>query len=145
MGTLGKRSCAGCTLCCSLLSVAELEKPPMVRCSNCEAGQGCRIYVQRPTECAQFYCGYLLDQSLDERWKPSRSGLVVAFDEYPYAVAIHVDPASPDAWRKDPYFSQILRWARGAARRNARVVVWQGDSKIVVAPEQAPLAAATPL
>jgi hypothetical protein len=117
----------------------------MVRCNNCVTGLGCRIYPQRPTECAQFYCGYLLDQGLDERWKPSRARLIVAFDEYPYAVAIHVDAASPDAWRKDPYFPQILRWARGAARSNARVVVWQGDSKIVIAPEQELPAAAASL
>jgi hypothetical protein len=140
-GTILDRSCADCTLCCSLLSVAELNKPPMVPCTNCVAGSGCRIYPQRPTECRQFYCGYLLHAALDKRWKPSRCNLIVAFDEYPYAVAIHVDPASPDAWRQEPFFSQIHKWSRIAARRHAEVVVWQGDSKIVISPHASPAAA----
>jgi hypothetical protein len=144
MTTLADRSCAGCSLCCSLLSVAELEKPPLVPCGNCLVGSGCRIYPQRPTECRQFYCGYLLRADLDSRWKPSRSGLVVAFDEPPYAVAIHVDPATPDAWHIEPYFTQIHRWARAAAGRNAQVVVWQGDRKIVVSPDHHALPASTP-
>ena len=131
---LQDRNCTGCTRCCELLSVAELDKPPMVACAHCQATSGCRIYRHRPTECRQFYCGYLLDPALDERWKPSRSKLVVAFDEYPYAVAIHVDGTSPNAWRKEPFYSQIRRWALAAARRHAQVVVWQGDTKIIVAP-----------
>ena len=135
MGALQGRNCLGCTRCCELLSVAELDKPPMVACTHCKETSGCRIYQHRPTECRQFYCGYLLDPALDERWKPSRSKLVVAFDEYPYAVAIHVDRASPNAWRKEPFYSQIRRWALAAARRHAQVVVWQGDAKILVSPE----------
>jgi len=135
VGALEGRNCTGCTRCCELLSVAELDKPPMVACTHCHVTGGCRIYRHRPTECRQFFCGYLLDPALDERWKPSRSKLVVAFDEYPYAVAIHVDAASPNAWRREPYYSQIRRWARSAARRHTQVVVWQGDTKIIVSPE----------
>ena len=143
MGALPGRNCSGCSLCCTLLRIEELDKPPMVACANCEAGGGCRIYQDRPTECRQFYCGYLLDAKLDERWKPSRSNLLVAFEEYPYAVAIHVDPAFPDAWRAEPFYSQIRCWAAVAARTQAQVVVWQGDSKIIVPPEPHPgLAAA---
>ena len=134
MEGLAGRNCSGCTRCCELLSVAELDKPPMVACKHGVEARGCRIYRDRPAECRQFYCGYLLDPALDERWKPSRAKLIVAFDEYPYAVAIHVDPASPDAWRTEPFYSQIHRWALAAARRQARVVVWQGDAKIIVIP-----------
>jgi hypothetical protein len=135
MGVLEGRNCTGCTRCCELLSVAELDKPPMVACTHCHVTGGCRIYRHRPTECRQFFCGYLIDPALDERWKPSNCKLLVALDEYPYAVAIHVDAASPDAWRREPYYSQIRRWALFAARRHAQVVVWQGDTKIVVSPE----------
>ena len=68
VGALPGRNCSGCGLCCTLLRIEELDKPPMIACSHCEAGGGCRIYAQRPTECRQFYCGYLLDAKLDERW-----------------------------------------------------------------------------
>jgi len=141
MGVLEGRNCTGCTRCCELLSVAELDKPPMVACTHCHVAGGCRIYRHRPTECRQFFCGYLIDPALDERWKPSNAKLLVALDEYPYAVAIHVDASSPDAWRREPYYSQIRRWAQLAARRHAQVVVWQGDTKIVVSPEPYPVRA----
>jgi hypothetical protein len=131
------RGCAGCTLCCSLLGVAELDKPPLVACTHCTVADGCRIYSQRPTECRQFHCGYLLHPALDKRWHPSRARLIVAFDEYPYAVAVHVDPASPDAWRQEPYFSQIQRWSWAAARARRQVVIWQGQRKIIMPPPPA--------
>src|SRR5262245_42524549 len=136
------RDCSGCTRCCELLSVAELDKEPMVLCAHCQAAEGCRIYRDRPTECRQFYCGYLLDPTLDERWKPSRSKLVVAFGEHPYAVAIHVDVASPHAWREEPFHSQIRQWAMLAGRQGGKVVVWQGAKKIVVPAEPNRAAAA---
>jgi hypothetical protein len=110
----------------------------MVACEHCTEAGGCRIYPDRPTECRQFYCGYLLDPTLDECWKPSKSKLVVAFAEHPYAVAIHVDAGSPNAWRKEPFYSQIRRWAVLAARTGTRVVVWQGDTKIIVPAEPDP-------
>jgi hypothetical protein len=135
-GALPGRSCAGCTLCCSLLSVAELDKPPLVTCAHCDAQGGCGIYQHRPTECRQFYCGYRLDPALDARWKPSRCKLVVAFEEHPCAVVIHVDAGAADAWREEPFYSQIKRWARAAARGQGQVVVWQGDTKIVIAPDR---------
>lgn len=138
MGALPNRNCSGCGLCCVLLRIEELDKPPMIACVNCEAGGGCRIYPDRPTECRQFYCGYLLDPALDERWKPSRSKLLVSFDEYPYAVAIHVDPAFPDAWRAEPFHSKIRLWAQAAALVQTQVVIWQGDTKIIVPPEPQP-------
>jgi hypothetical protein len=138
MGAPQGRDCSGCTRCCELLSVAELDKEPMVACEHCTEANGCRIYPDRPTECRQFYCGYLLDPTLDECWKPSKSKLVVAFGEHPYAVAIHVDVGSPDAWRQEPFYSQIRRWAVSAARTGTRVVVWQGDEKILVPVEPGP-------
>ena len=39
MGALDGRNCFGCTRCCELLSVAELDKPPMVACTHCEEGR----------------------------------------------------------------------------------------------------------
>lgn len=129
------RNCEGCTLCCKLLSIAEIDKPPLVWCPLCDAKAGCRQYAQRPTECRNFYCQYLLDSALDDRWKPSVCKLVVAYDDHAAAVAVHVDPGRPGAWRAEPFHSQIRRWAAAAAEAGRQVVVWQGDRKIVIDPE----------
>jgi hypothetical protein len=66
------RDCKGCTLCCKLLSVEELNMPPLVWCPKCDTKQGCTIYADRPTECRQFFCEFLLDGSMGAHWKPSR-------------------------------------------------------------------------
>ena len=89
------RNCDGCTMCCKLLSVAELDKAPGTWCALCDAKAGCNAYAQRPTECRDFYCGYLLDPALDERWKPSHCKLVVTREEQLGETLIHNDPARP--------------------------------------------------
>jgi hypothetical protein len=127
------RDCAGCTLCCKLLAVEELASPPLGWCPNCDSKKGCGIYAARPTECRQFYCEYLLDAALGEHWRPSRSKMVVVAEDYSNALVIHVDPDRPHAWRQEPFHSDIRRWA---ARTRRQVIVWQGDTKIVIAPER---------
>ena len=129
------RGCSGCTMCCKLLSVEELNTPPLSWCPHCITKSGCGIYDERPTECRQFYCEYLLDAALGDHWKPSRCKMVVVLEDYANALVIHTDPSRPHVWRQEPYHSDIRRWARAAVRKGRQVVVWEGDRKIVIAPE----------
>src|SRR6185436_9852083 len=75
------RSCKGCTLCCKVLAISELEKPRAVWCKHCDVKAGCKIHGAHPSECKGFYCGYLTNAALDERWAPVRSKIVLAYDE----------------------------------------------------------------
>ena len=129
------RNCGGCTLCCKLLSVEEIETPPLAWCPNCDARKGCAIYDDRPAECRHFYCEYLLNGTLGVHWRPSKCKMVVVLEEYANALVIHVDPSRPHAWRQEPFYSEIRQWARREARQQRQVVVWQGDTKIVISPE----------
>jgi hypothetical protein len=129
------RSCGGCTLCCKLLRVEEIETPPLAWCPNCDTRKGCAIYDHRPAECRDFYCEYLLNGTLGEHWRPSKCKMVVVLEDYSNALVIHVDPSRPHAWRQEPFYSEIRQWARTAAHEQRQVVVWQGDIKIVIAPE----------
>ena len=137
------RDCGGCTMCCKLLGVEELETPPLGWCPNCDTKKGCGIYQDRPTECRQFYCEYLLDGAVGEHWRPSKCKMVVVLEDYSNALVIHIDPSRPHAWRQEPFHSDICRWARAAARTQRQVIVWQGNSKIVIAPD-APAALGEP-
>jgi hypothetical protein len=130
------RSCGGCTMCCKLLSVEELSTPPLSWCPHCVATSGCAIYADRPTECRQFYCEYLLDTDMGEHWKPSRCKMVVVLEEHVNELVIHTDPARPQAWRREPFLADIGRWARVGAGRGLRVVVWEDDRKIVISPDR---------
>jgi hypothetical protein len=129
------RGCSGCTMCCKLLSVEELSTPPLSWCPHCITKSGCGIYDDRPTECRQFYCEYLLDARLGDYWKPSRCKMVVVLEDYANALVIHTDPSRPHVWRQEPYWSDIRRWARAAARKGRQVIVWEDDRKIVISPE----------
>ena len=115
------RSCKGCTLCCKLLGIAELEKPRATWCRHCDVKAGCRIHGAHPAECKEFYCGYLTNPALDEHWAPIKSKIVLAYDEqHAPRLSVHVDPARPNAWREEPYYSQIKRWAVAAPVRPTR-------------------------
>ena len=48
--------CDGCTLCCELLPIKALDKPPNEMCKHCKGG--CTIFPDRPSECSLFECAY---------------------------------------------------------------------------------------
>jgi len=127
------RSCEGCTTCCKLLAIAELKKPPQTWCEHCAIGTGCKTYDVRPADCRTFYCGWVLDGALGEAWNPRHSKIVVKFE--PSRIVVHVDKDRRDAWRKEPYLSQIRNWARQAMAMRGEVIVWEGLDGIRVLPE----------
>jgi hypothetical protein len=123
-------------MCCKLLGIQELSKPRLEWCLHCAGHSRCGIYSRRPVSCATFHCGYLTHPALDDSWKPSRSKLIVTFEPEWNRVVIHVDPARPDAWRKEPYYSAIRRWGQNSARDRSQVIVWQGDLTVAVLPDR---------
>jgi hypothetical protein len=104
------RSCDGCTLCCKVIGVHEIAKPKGALCRHCKIDSGCMIYETRPDACHAFSCRFLLDETLDESWRPSRSGMVINTDRS--RVVVYVDPDRPDAWLQEPYYSRLKQWSR---------------------------------
>ncbi len=130
------RSCAGCTLCCKLLSISELAKPQQSWCPSCTVGVGCRIYADRPGDCADFHCGWLVREEVGDAWRPSECGMVLNFEALANRVIVHVDQRRPEAWRQEPYFSQIKRWAVEAAQNRGQVIVWEGLELVAILPDR---------
>jgi hypothetical protein len=128
------RSCAGCTLCCKIMGIAALEKPPGTWCKHCEPASGCRIYEQRPQECRSFLCGYLVNGQLGEEWKPSRSRLVLELQGP--RIGVHVDPQRPDAWKREPFYSSLKRWAAAAVQDRGEIVAYIGKRVYVIFPDR---------
>jgi hypothetical protein len=114
------RTCGECSLCCKLPYIAELSKSIDTWCKHAAPGcGGCRIYPDRPRECRGFVCGWLSgnEAGLDDKWFPARCKMIVAPRVSGYAIAdqgmlVTVDPDFPNAWRKEPYYSQLLEWAQ---------------------------------
>lgn len=102
------RECGTCTLCCKLMGIEELDKPRGKWCEHAMPGRGCAIYDNRPHSCRVFSCMWLLDTALDEVWKPEKSKLVIVPDNDSKVTRVYVDAATPDAWKREPYFSSLL-------------------------------------
>lgn len=130
------RNCEGCGLCCMVPEVHALEKPLGAWCRHCTTRKRCDIHPTRPQECRDFHCGYLTLASLGEEWKPSKSKIIVTVENDGQRVLALIDPGRPDAWRHDPYHSQLRAWAKAAVPDNGQVVVRIGRRAIVVLPDR---------
>ena len=134
MTSFVKRTCGDCTLCCKVMAIEALAKPANAWCRHCKPGRGCAIYAERPAECESFACLWLVNDLLDERWKPSRSKLVLTTSED--GIEVRCDPGFPDAWRKQPYADDIRAWAVEGETSNMTVVVIVGQRMILVTPDR---------
>jgi hypothetical protein len=116
------------------MAIEELAKPADLWCSHCKPGRGCLIYADRPAECQAFSCLWLVDDQLDRHWKPSKSKLVLTTSED--GIEIRCDPGFPDAWREEPFRSEIRQWAVSGETRNMTVVVVSSQKLILVTPDR---------
>jgi hypothetical protein len=130
------RSCDGCTLCCRVLEAVTLEKPMGVLCAQCDVGKGCRIHETRPEECRNYHCGWLIDGSLGDEWRPETAHIIITYDLEGRRLNANADPDFPDAWRAEPYYSQLKSWAAMALPRNGQVVAYVGRRTFAILPDR---------
>lgn len=131
-----QRSCGGCTLCCKLLGIGELDKAAGEWCPHCAVGSGCTIYERRPAPCRTFLCGYLVWPVAGEHWFPARSKMIIMSVFEGKRLAIYVDPGRPNAWREAPYYADLKRWAAFGARDGRQLVVSVGRRSILILPDR---------
>jgi len=70
------RSCGECTACCKTHRIEVLQKPQGKWCPHCSIGVGCKIYDQRPEECAEYACEWLKGSGFKSE-RPDKIGVVV--------------------------------------------------------------------
>ncbi len=113
----GKRACNGCTLCCSVLGVKPLDKPPWVSCEHlCEAG--CGIYKDRPPICGEFNCLWQCGLGTMEE-RPDKLRVVFAPTDGPTPFTgedeIQAYEAEPDALKGPRATALSKKLAKGGA------------------------------
>ncbi|WGS00991.1 hypothetical protein MTX26_09280 [Bradyrhizobium sp. ISRA443] len=91
------------------------------------------IYPNRPAECRTFACDWLVNELLEEHWKPSKSKLVLTTSED--GLEVRCDPGFPDAWRKEPFRSELREWAVSGEALDMTVVVIVGRRMTLVTSE----------
>lgn len=71
------RKCDGCTLCCHIMAVGDINKEQLTDC-RFQSGNGCAIYgkAQYPKSCKLFQCLWTMGK-LPWEEKPSETGLVI--------------------------------------------------------------------
>lgn len=130
------RECGACTMCCWLLRIEALDKPEQTLCRHCEAGAGCTVYDTRPEACREFYCGWRALPFAGAHWYPPDCGMMI----YPMAaekrLAVHVDPARPDAWKADPFHADLRQWAVAAERMGMHLTVAVGRRIFRILPDE---------
>ena len=131
-----ERSCGSCGLCCKVLDIDELSKPANRWCSHFAKGGGCTIYGSRPGVCREFQCLWLTSPGLGEEWKPNVAKFVLLERLDGQSLSVTVDDGFPQAWRRAPYYEQILAWAKERWKTNRHVVVVAGKSNIVLFPNE---------
>jgi len=112
-----KRTCGTCSLCCKLPYVRELNKSIDTWCKHASPGRGgCLIYPDRPSSCRGFICGWLSGAEIGDEWFPARCKMFItprpSEGLAKKGTLVTVDPAYPNAWRRNPYYAQLLAWAQ---------------------------------
>jgi len=131
-----QKQCGSCSLCCKLLGIEELNKPQGQWCTHCVKPRGCAIYDRRPQECRDFACGWLENPALGPEWQPSRSKIVLYLSGNGARLIAHVDPGTPAAWRREPFYAQLKSWARQWIKTGPNVVVRIGSRLVAILPDR---------
>jgi hypothetical protein len=124
-------------LCCKVLGVRGVDKPQYEWCTYCTVGKGCTIYADRPQDCRDFNCTYIMPGSMvGEHWFPARSKMVLCSDPSVPLIEIHVDKGMPDNWRKEPFYSDLKAWSQRALQDEGQIMVCLPDRNIVILPDR---------
>lgn len=121
-------------MCCKILEIKTINKPKGQWCQYCLNHSSCSIYTTKPTECSAFSCGYLALPDLPPIWHPATSKIVLSV-EGEHSLIAYVDESRPDAWRKEPYISQLRDWSQTALDQGKQVLVSIGSRCIIIFPD----------
>jgi hypothetical protein len=134
------RECGSCTLCCKVYHVPEIDKVAGKWCTHCKPGKGCAIHDTLPRQCADFNCLWRTEETLTPAWKPERAKMVLSIFPQNGFIYVQVDPGAPSAWRKQPYYDQLRRWAEANLQRGRHVIVFvNGDATLIMPDQDVPL------
>jgi hypothetical protein len=144
-GAAPGRECGACTMCCKVYTFPEIGKPAGVWCRYCTPGKGCKIHDNVPDPCRQFFCLWMTDGTMPAEWRPDRARFVLTVYPGNGFVYGQVDPGSPGAWRRAPYYDALRSMAKRLADERRLLVMFVGDEATLLTPDEAvPLGRMTP-
>ncbi len=130
------KTCGSCTFCCKVMAIDELRKPSGAWCPNCAIGSGCKIYDTRPGDCRDFICQWLAVPEMPDAFRPDKIKVVLAAPEMGAGLTAHCDTANPMAWRKEPIYSILKRYATEGWGTPAKVLARAGARLWLITPKE---------
>lgn len=130
------RSCGTCTLCCKVYDVPAVDSVAGQWCRHTVSGRGCGIHATRPDHCRAFHCFWMTESWLGPEWKPDRAKMVLTLDPLTRNMNVQVDPGQANAWRREPYYGQLRRWAVASAPKGRHVLVHVNRTTTMVLPDR---------
>lgn len=118
-------------MCCKLLAIEEVASPACRWCSHAIPGKGCGIYQDRPAPCRDFECLWL-KVGLPAELRPDKSRVVLDSTTDGNRLVAHVDPASPDAFRRGPVWHLLQQ----LQDQGSRVVIVLGEKRKLLTRER---------
>lgn len=128
------KPCGECGLCCKILRINVLDKPAGLWCRHFQKSAGCSIHGAAPAECQRFQCYWSMSAVLGDDWRPDRCKLLI-WSNVEGRIIVEVDPAFPNAWRREPYYAQLKAWSNRHRPLPVEVLVRVKDRMWVVFPE----------
>ncbi|GJD48834.1 hypothetical protein OPKNFCMD_1560 [Methylobacterium crusticola] len=130
------RACGACTLCCKVYDVPAVESVAGEWCRHAMTGRGCAIHAARPGHCRAFHCLWMTEGWLGPEWKPDKAKMVLSLDPETRFLHVQVDPGQATAWRREPYYGQLKRWALASLPQRRHVLVFVNRNATVVLPDR---------
>jgi hypothetical protein len=130
------RACGSCSLCCKVMGIDELDKPPGAWCPKFKAGAGCTIHGAHPASCRAFQCMWLISPAMPEEVRPDRCRVVLTLEHGGANIIAHADPADPQAWRRQPIHGQLRRWAADYWFKGRTVWAMVNEHAWLIAPDR---------
>lgn len=130
------RSCGPCTLCCKVYDVPSVDSVAGQWCRHTKPGRGCGIHETRPQHCRSFFCLWMTEGWLGPEWRPDIAKMVLSLDAFSRSMNVQVDPGQPNAWKREPYYTQLRRWAASSLPLKRHVLVHVNKTTTVVLPDR---------
>lgn len=93
------------------MRIDEIDKPAGAWCPHFKPGGGCAIHGAHPQTCRAFQCMWILSPTMPDAVRPDRCKVVLTIDYGGARIVARADPADPQAWRREPIYGQLKRWA----------------------------------
>ena len=116
--------------------IEDLKKPSGTWCPNCAVGTGCRIYETRPGDCRDFACLWLTSPDSPDAMRPDKTKVVLAMQDPGPAMVALCDLANPTAWRKEPTYSLLKRYATEGWGTARKALARAGDRVWLITPKE---------